>query len=64
VGFELNDIVLKFGTANQLVLEGEVRKTSINIRLVRNGLVIAVDCANGIGMEHIAPASATSIKPH
>jgi hypothetical protein len=37
----------------------ETVKASINIRLVRIGLVISVDWEHGTGMDHIAPAPTT-----
>ncbi len=38
----------------------ETVKQSINIQLVRNGLVILVDCSKlGVRMDHIVPASTT-----
>jgi hypothetical protein len=39
-------------------------EVSINIQLMRNGLmiVISVDCEHGTGMEHVAPTSATNPK--
>ncbi len=45
----------------------EAAKASLNMQLVRNGLVILVDCENGTGlkkkknMEHFASASATNL---
>ncbi len=48
--------MLEFGTVEQYVPK-EARKASINIQLVRNGLVIPVDCEHGTGMEHIVSAN-------
>jgi hypothetical protein len=50
--------VLESGAARQARISREETVTaSINIQLVRIGLVISVDWQHGTGMNHIAPAS-------
>ncbi len=36
-------------------------KVSLDIGLVRNGLVISVDWEHGTGMDHTAPATSTPV---
>jgi hypothetical protein len=50
-------IVLEFGTTKQTVMHGTSKE---GVQLVRNRLVISVDCEHRTGIEHIVSASATN----
>jgi hypothetical protein len=49
-----------FELLSNLFPREEAGKLSLNIQLMRNGLVILVDCEHGTRMKHIASASATN----